>query len=306
MVSAKPWGDNVNFTKYLFCYFVGNEPQKESIHFAVSDDGYNFTALNNNKPVIMQTLGKKCCRDPFLFRDENNVFHIIGTDMRSHDGWCSNNSMVVWDSVDLINWENERIIDFSQFLETKSANRVWAPEVIYDKFRQEYMIYWSNQNADDNLSTIPWYAYTKDFCTLTTSPAMLFKPKSDLAAIDGDITEKDGKYYLFTADEGKNAICYAVADKPDGPYFEPDDNKISVASVALEGNCTYKLLNENKYVLIADQFRNGGYFMQESEDLLNWKAVDKSKISLDHLHPRHGSMLHITDEEYKKTTEYYK
>ncbi|MBO5943705.1 MAG: hypothetical protein J6Q50_00235, partial [Clostridia bacterium] len=105
--------------------------------------------------------------------------------------------------------------------------------------------------------------------------------------------------------EGKSAICYVVADTPDGPYFEPDDNKISVASVALEGNCTYKILKENKYVLIADQFRNGGYFMQESEDLINWKAVDKSKISLDHLRPRHGSMLHITDEEYNRLVEYY-
>ena len=296
----------MNFTKYLFCYFVGNEPHEESVHLAVSEDGYHFTALNNNEPIIKQNLGKKCCRDPFIFRDQENKFHIIGTDMRCYDGWCSNNSMVVWDSVDLINWENERILDFSQFPETKSADRVWAPEVIFDKFRKEYMIYWSNHNTDDDLSTITWYAYTKDFCTLTTNPKVLFKPKSNLAGIDADITEMNGKYYLFQADEGKSAICYAVADKPDGPYFEPDDNKISVADVALEGNCTYKILKENKYVLIADQFRNGGYFMQESEDLLNWKAVDKSKISLNHLHPRHGSMLHITDEEYNRLIEYYK
>ena len=219
----------MNFTKYLFCYFVGNEPHEESVHLAVSEDGYHFTALNNNEPIIKQNLGKKCCRDPFIFRDQENKFHIIGTDMRSYDGWCSNNSMVVWDSVDLINWENERILDFSQFPETKSADRVWAPEVIFDKFRKEYMIYWSNHNTDDDLSTITWYAYTKDFCTLTTNPKVLFKPKSNLAGIDADITEMNGKYYLFQADEGKSAICYAVADKPDGPYFEPDDNKISVA-----------------------------------------------------------------------------
>ena len=76
------------------------------MHFAVSSDGYNFEPLNNNDSVIKQTLGKKCCRDPFIFRDENNVFHIIATDMRSNDGWNSNNSMVVWDSEDLINWKN--------------------------------------------------------------------------------------------------------------------------------------------------------------------------------------------------------
>jgi hypothetical protein len=80
--------------KYLFCYFVGNQPEEETVHFAVSSDGYNFEPLNNNDSVIKQTLGKKCCRDPFIFRDENNVFHIIATDMRSNDGWNSNNSKV--------------------------------------------------------------------------------------------------------------------------------------------------------------------------------------------------------------------
>ena len=101
--------------KYLFCYFVGNKPEEESVHFAVSEDGYNFSALNGNMQVIKQKLGKKCCRDPFIFRDKDNIFHIIATDMRCYDGWNSNNSMVVWDSEDLITWKNERIIDFSEF-----------------------------------------------------------------------------------------------------------------------------------------------------------------------------------------------
>ena len=228
--------------KYLFCYFVGNQPEEETVHFAVSDDGFNFEALNNNEPVIKQKLGKKCCRDPFIFRDENNVFHIIATDMRSNDGWNSNNSMVVWDSDDLINWKNERIIDFSKFESTKNA----------------------------------------------------------------DIIEKDGKYYLYQADGEKEAICYAVSDNADGPYFEPDDNKVSVATVALEGNCIYKIDGTDKYVMIADQFRNGGYFMQETTDMIHFRKVKESNFSLNHLNPRHGSMLYISDEEYENLISVYK
>ena len=114
----------MNLTKYLFCYFTGNEPENESVHFAVSEDGYNFKSLNNNEPVIKQMLGHKCCRDPYIFRGEDGVFHIIATDMRCYDGWANNNSMIIWDSKDLVNWENERIIDFSQFESTKTANRV--------------------------------------------------------------------------------------------------------------------------------------------------------------------------------------
>ena len=41
----------MNFTKYLFCYFVGNEPSEETVHFAVSEDGYNFTAINKAKLI---------------------------------------------------------------------------------------------------------------------------------------------------------------------------------------------------------------------------------------------------------------
>lgn len=291
-------------TKYLFCYFTGNEPENESVHFAVSKDGYHFDALNNNEKIITQTLGKKCCRDPFIFRDEEGIFHIIATDMRCYDGWCSNNSMVIWDSRDLVHWENERIIDFSQFEKTKSADRVWAPQVIFDKFKNEYMIYWTHHNTDDNLDTITWYAYTNDFSTLTTEPEILFKPKSNMCAIDADIVEVNGKYYLYQADGEKEAICYLVAERPDGLYFEPDDNKVSVADTALEGNCIYKILGTNKYVMIADQFEAGGYFMQETTDMVNFKKVEN--FSLNHLHPRHGSMLHITNEEYDRLIKNFK
>lgn len=287
-----------NYGKYLFCYFTGNLPEEESVHFAVSDDGYYFSALNDNMPVIRQTLGKKSCRDPFIFRDKNNVFHIIATDMRCHDGWNSNNSMIMWDSTDLIEWNNERVFDFTRFEETKSADRVWAPEVIYDKNKEEYMIYWSHHNTNDIYDTIIWYVYTKDFKEFTTAPKILFRPKSNMAGIDADIIEKDGKYYLYQADEEKQAICYAVSDQPCGPYFEPDNNKVSVADTALEGNCIYKILDTDKYVMIADQFVAGGYFMQETTDMIHFKKVDD--FAINHLRARHGSVIHITDEEYNR------
>lgn len=290
---------------YLFCYFTGNAPEEERIHFAVSKDGYNFKALNGNRAVINQTLGRKCCRDPFIFRDNEGKFHIIATDMKSEEGWANNNSMVVWDSDDLINWKNERIIDFRSYASSQEAVRVWAPEVIFDKAKGEYMIYWTHLNRDSDIDTIPWYAYTKDFTSLTTEPQILYKPKSGLCAIDGDMIEKDGKYYLFVADGEKDGICYVVSDNPSGPFAEPENNRISLADTALEGNCIYKNDKTGKYILIADQFKKGGYFMQESDDLINYRVVEKDKYSVDHLKPRHGSMLSISTEEYDRLVSFY-
>jgi len=97
-----------------------------------------------------------------------------------------------------------------------------------------------------------------------------------------------------------------VSDSADGPYYEPDDNKVSVATVALEGNCIYKIDGTDKYIMIADQFRNGGYFMQETSDMIHFRKVEESNFSLNHLSPRHGSMLHITDEEYERLISVYK
>jgi hypothetical protein len=58
---------------YVFCYFTGNEVDEQKIHLAVSTDGYNFEALNDNKAIIEQTKGTGCVRDPYIFKavDEN-------------------------------------------------------------------------------------------------------------------------------------------------------------------------------------------------------------------------------------------
>ena len=71
---AKP--KKSKFGKYLFCYFTGNEPERERICFALSDDGYNFTPINGGNPVIIQKKGTKCMRDPFILRNENGGYYI--------------------------------------------------------------------------------------------------------------------------------------------------------------------------------------------------------------------------------------
>ncbi len=36
----------------LFAYFTGNGPGEERIRFAVSEDGFNYKALNGNRPIL--------------------------------------------------------------------------------------------------------------------------------------------------------------------------------------------------------------------------------------------------------------
>ena len=58
---------------YLFTYFNSNAPEDEQICYAISDDGYNFTPLNNDEPVISSdTIAfTQCVRDPHILRGED-------------------------------------------------------------------------------------------------------------------------------------------------------------------------------------------------------------------------------------------
>lgn len=295
------------YNKYLFCYFTGNEPEKESINYAVSEDGYHFRPLNDNKPFLFNEKGTKGIRDPFLFRAVDGSFYIIGTDMRSELGWASNHAMCVWHSNDLVNWEQYECIDVEDYGLSGSV-RTWAPEVFYDKEKEMYMIYWANaQHSEETgewTNTVMWYAYTKDFKRLETKPQLLYAPPCKKDAIDGDIIENNGTFYMYYKDENEKYICYVYSDSLTGPYKEPEKKNITVFDEHTEGCCIYPLSGTDKWILIMDSYTKGRYVMQETTDFVNFTKVDEKDYDLD-FSPRHGSMLLISDEEYKRVTEYF-
>lgn len=291
------------FTKYLFCYFTGNEPERERICFAVSDDGYHFTPIHNGEPVIEQKKGTLCMRDPFLLRGNDGHFYIIATDMKSSLGWDSNHGIVSWKSDDLISWYDETAVDFHDFKETENADKIWAPEALYDEKKGEYFVYFSVHNKNSGKALSIWYSYTKDFKTFS-NPKELFAPASGKDAIDADIVKIDNKYYMCYKDENTKTICEVAADKLTGPYYEYPNNIIACTENHVEGNCMYKLINQNKYVMIMDMYCDNRYFMQETDDMMNFRPVPEDKFSLNFT-PRHGSVITITDDEYNRLTNHF-
>lgn len=83
---------------YLFVYFTGNKMSEEAIRMGVSLGGYNYKALNGNRPildsrVISSTGG---VRDPHILRcEDGKTFYMVVTDMVSGNGWDSNRAMVL-------------------------------------------------------------------------------------------------------------------------------------------------------------------------------------------------------------------
>lgn len=81
-----------NFEGYLFAYFEGrgDAKQQEHLRFALSDDGVNWRALNENRPVIASdTISESGgIRDPHILRGEDGRFYIVATDMNTaKNGW---------------------------------------------------------------------------------------------------------------------------------------------------------------------------------------------------------------------------
>lgn len=288
---------------YLFAYFVGNTPEQERIHFAVSKDGYNFEPLNNDEPVILQELGKKCVRDPYILKGQNGEYYIVGTDMKSEEGWVSNHALVTWKSTDLINWTDETIIDIRDFGgEFAGTSRAWAPQAIWDEEAQMYMVYWSHSTWENDNSAI-YYAYTKDFKTLTTPQYLFGRP--GIQTIDGDIAynKENGKYYLYFKFEESQTIAYVTSDKLTGPYCD-EAEIVSLAPTGVEGSSIYNITGTDTWVMMMDEYGEGRFFAQQTTDFENFKPL--SRYSYDYTeNPRHGSIVAISNEEYSRLVAHF-
>lgn len=285
---------------YLFAYFTGNSVEEEAIHFAVSLDGYNYFALNDNQPVlnsdeISSTGG---VRDPHILRGKDGYFYMVVTDMTSHLGWSSNRAMVLLKSPDLVNWTSSVVNIQNRFTGHEDLKRVWAPQTIYDEEAGKYMVYFSMKHGDD--PDIIYYAYAnEDFTDLESEPKQLFFPSNGKSCIDGDIVYKDGVYHLFYKTEGHgNGIKLATtSDLTSGNWQESPDYKQQTPE-AVEGSSLFKLNHSDTYILMYDVYMKGAYQFSKSTDLENFEIVDDS-ISMD-FHPRHGSVLPITRSELKR------
>lgn len=293
-----------DYVGYLFAYFTGNSVEEEAVRFAISADGYNFMALNNNQPVIdsKQISSTGGVRDPHILRGEDGkTFYMVVTDMTSSKGWDSNRAMILLKSTDLVNWTSSIINIQKKYKGQENLKRVWAPQTIYDPKAQKYMVYWSMQHG--NGPDIIYYAYaTPDFTDLEGEPKTLFIPKNKKSCIDGDIILKDGEFFLFYKTEGDgNGLKLATTKSlTSGIWDESDDYKQQTKD-AVEGSSVFKRINSDTYILMYDVYMKGQYQFCETTDLKNFKVIDH-EISMD-FHPRHGSIIPVTKKELKRLTD---
>ena len=289
---------------YLFVYFTGNHISQEAVCYAVSMDGYTYWALNDNKPVIDSKVISSTggVRDPHILRcEDGKTFYMVVTDMVSDNGWDSNRAMVLLKSTDLINWSHSVINMQKRYEGQERLKRVWAPQTIFDPEAKKYMVYWSMKYGDG--PDVIYYAYAnEDFTDLEGEPKPLFVPADKKSCIDGDIVYKDGIYHLFYKTEGHgNGIRVATTNSLTSGQWKEDLEYKQQTKEAVEGAGTFKLIGEDKYILMYDVYMKGTYQFTETTDLEHFKVIDHD-VKMN-FHPRHGTIIPITRSELKRISD---
>lgn len=299
---------------YLMAHFTGEDNTGEQIYFATSTDGYNWTDLNNSRPVLTSAIGEKGVRDPSLIRSANGKkFWILATDLRiaNKKGWnvamhSGSTSLVIWESSDLVNWSEPWLVNVAGSI--PSAGCAWAPETIYDEENKNYVVYWATISPlDNNDKARIYYATTTDFRKFSDPKIYIDRPGRG-GIIDTQIIKVENSTYKYYRASGDGQITIEGSNSILGEWTKIGNiSHLGLTGRDAEGPILYKFNDVNEWGLMVDLYTRGtGYLPLLSKDLSdpnNFKRTNPSEYSLGASRKRHGSILNITAAELKAVTE---
>lgn len=295
---------------YLFVHFIGEQKEGEQVYFSLSRDGLFWRDLNAGKPVLYSNLGQLGVRDPFIIRDEENEkFYLIATDLRieAGKGWkaaqeSGSKDLIIWESKDLVHWSEER----SCRVGVAQAGCVWAPEAIYDREKEEFLVFFASKTKTEGEVSGKhkiYATYTKDFRTFSDTFLYIEKEKD---IIDTTIIEEKGKYYRFSKDETTGKIQMEYSDSLMG-VFKPIESETLMKLNGVEGPECFQR-PDGSWCLMVDRFaEQKGYLPLMTNHLAggDFQIVPENEFNLGRTKKRHGGILKLKEEEYERLEKAY-
>ncbi|MCL2066000.1 MAG: hypothetical protein FWG99_00850 [Treponema sp.] len=220
-----------HYTGYLKATFLGSNPNTEQLYFALSrevtvphDDATRdgFKILNGGQPVARSISSVGGIRDPFIQRHPNGSFVLSATDMHATSPGSQNRGLVLAKSPDLISWTFTDVNLRQAFpANFGNATSAWAPCVIWDRKKGQFMITWSTANHSGfttRTTNLMFYAYINDdFTDFTSQPERVFRHWTHVnvndnysGTIDISITYFNGEYYASWKNEGSGQTSQRV------------------------------------------------------------------------------------------------
>lgn len=283
---------------YLFAYFTENG--QDGLHFARSTDGYKWDKVAGGRSFLTPVVGNsKLMRDPCIVRGPDGTFHMVWT-----SGWNENNIGYA-SSKDLVNWSPQQQVPVMAH-EPGSLN-AWAPEIVYDDRRGEFLIFWASTipgrfpatdgSSEDKYNHRMYATTTRDFKTYT--PTKLFYDPG-FSVIDATFVNFKGKNHLLVKDETRNPPKkhLQVADAPDlqGPFGKLGA-PITPPKLWVEGPTALQIGDD--VVLYYDAYITKHYGAMRSRDLVHWEDVsDKMQFPDEGTKKRmrHGTVIAVPEE----------
>ena len=283
---------------YLFAYFTENG--QDGLHFARSTDGYMWDKVAGGRSFLTPVVGNsKLMRDPCIVRGPDGTFHMVWT-----SGWNENNIGYA-SSKDLVNWSPQQQVPVMAH-EPGSLN-AWAPEIVYDDKRGEFLIFWASTipgrfpatdgSSEDKYNHRMYATTTRDFKTYT--PTRLFYDPG-FSVIDATFVNFKGKNHLLVKDETRNPPKkhLQVADAPDlqGPFGKLGA-PITPPRLWVEGPTALQIGDD--VVLYYDAYITKHYGAMRSRDLVHWEDVsDKMQFPDEGTKKRmrHGTVIAVPEE----------
>lgn len=308
---------------YLMVY---HKDQDHGLHMAVSYDGYNWTGLNGDRPIIAgDTIAvQKGIRDPHIFRGPDGAFYLAMTDLHIYAkregyrdtewerdgrkfGWGNNRGLVVMRSTDLRNWTRTNL-DFSSLgvidgNDWGQVGCVWAPETVYDYETNQYMVHFTTRFG--NGRNVIYYVYmNNDFTQMTSQPKLLFQaPEGKYNVIDSDIIKVADTYHLFYVSHEHGATPrHAYSSNITGPYTMDDTYYDGERQGHEAPNC-WKRIGQDVWVVMFDNYHikpmNFGFV--ETRDFFTYHPIGyfgEQKMTRNGFEEqKHGSVIWLTKKE---------
>lgn len=281
---------------YLFSYFKGNG--EDGLHLAYSYDGFSWKALRDDQSFLRPTAGKdKLMRDPCIVRGPDGRYHMVWTVSWNEKG------IGYASSTDLVNWTEQHYIPVME--QEPTARNCWAPEILYDARKKEYMIYWAttipgrfakgDTAGDDKYNHRMYYVTTKDFKTFSRAKLLYDK---GFNVIDATIQQDGRRYIMFLKDETRKPpqknLRIATSKKLTGGYTAP--SAPITGKYWAEGPTVIKI--NGNWIVYFDKYTEHTYGAVLSSDLEHWTDIS-DKVSFPK-GARHGTVFTVTEAEFKK------
>ncbi len=286
----------VSDSVYLFSYFKGNG--EDGLHLAYSIDGYQWQTLRSDSSFLKPVAGKdKLMRDPCIVQSPDGMFHMVWTVSWNERGIGYANSR------DLLTWSEQRYIPVMEH--EPNARNCWAPEIIYDKPSDSFMVFWATtildrfpetQSKKENAYNHRMYfVTTKDFKSFSETK-LLYEPGFNV--IDATIIPHGGRYIMFVKDETieppKKNIRIATSGSLTSGY--------SAAGEPITGDYWAEgptcLRAGNQWIVYFDKYRDHRIGAVASSDLKTWTDIS-SQVSFPE-GVRHGTAFRVSADVFRE------